>query len=98
LNSVWRQTGIKPKELEDVIELPESCFQVWKWFIDLHNSRTSNGFGVNPISYTEIKAYFDLIDIKVEEWEVTLIKLFDNEALSAFAKEAEAERKKASKK
>jgi hypothetical protein len=98
LNSVWRQTGVKPKELEDVVELPESSFQVWKWFIDLHNSRTSNGFGVNPISYTEIKAYFDLIDIKPEEWEVTLIKLFDNEALSAYAKEAEAERKKASKK
>lgn len=98
MNSVWRQTGVKPKELQDVVELPESCFQVWKWFIDLHNARGSNGFGVNPINYTEIKAYFDLIDIKPEDWEVTLIKLFDNEALSAYTKEAEAERKKASKK
>ena len=98
LNSVWRQTGIKPKELEDLVELPESCFQVWKWFIDLHNARGSNGFGVNPIPYSEIKAYFDLIDVQPEDWEVTLIKLFDNEALSVYAKEAEAERKKSSKK
>jgi len=66
--------------------------------VDLHNSRSSNGFGVNPISYTDIKAYFDLIDIKPDDWEITLIKSFDNEALSAYAKEAEAERKKASKK
>lgn len=96
--SVWRQTGIRPKELEDIIELPESCLQVWKWFIDLHNARGSNGFGVNPIPYTEIKAYFDLMEIQPEDWEVNLIKLFDNEALQAYAKEAEAERKKSSKK
>jgi hypothetical protein len=64
----------------------------------LHNARGSNGFGINPISYTEIKSYFDLIDLKPDDWEVNLIKLFDNEALSAYAKEAEAERKKNTKK
>jgi hypothetical protein len=64
----------------------------------LHNARGSNGFGINPIAYTEIKAYFDLMQIEPEEWEVTLIKLFDNEALQAYAKEAEAERKKNTKK
>lgn len=64
----------------------------------MHNARGSNGFGINPISYTEIKAYFDLMQIEPEEWEVTLIKLFDNEALQAYAKEAEAERKKNTKK
>lgn len=98
LNSVWRQTGKKPKELDELLELPQSCLSVWKWFIDLHNARGSNGFGINPITYTEIKSYFDLIDLQPEEWEVTLIKLLDNEALAAYAKEAELERKKNSKK
>lgn len=98
LESVWRQTGVKPRELEELIDLPESCYQVWKWFIDLHNTRGSNGFGVNPISYTEIKNYFDLMYIKPEEWEVSLIKQFDNAALSAYAKEAERERNKSKKK
>lgn len=98
LNSVWKQTGVKPKELEDLIELPESCAQVWKWFIDLNNSRTSNGFGVNPITYSDIKSYLDLINIEIEDWELNLIKKFDNEAMLSYAKEAEAERKKASKK
>lgn len=64
----------------------------------MHNARSSNGFGINPISYTEIKCYFDLMDIKPDEWEINLIRLFDNEALQAFAKEAEAERKKNTKK
>jgi hypothetical protein len=64
----------------------------------LHNTRSSNGFGVNPINYTEIKSYFDLIGVLPEEWEVNLIKRFDYEALAAYAKEAERERKKSSKK
>jgi hypothetical protein len=98
LNSVWRQTGVKPKELEELKELPESCRQVWKWFIDLNNSRSSNGYGVNPLSYSDIKAYLDMISIDVEEWELNLIKRIDNEALNSYSKEAEAERKKAAKK
>ena len=96
LNSVWRQTGIKPKGLEQLKELPEACTQVWKWFIDLNNSRSSNGFGVNPLSYSDIKAYFDLMGIEIEEWELHLIKRIDNEALNSYSKEAESERKKAS--
>lgn len=95
LNSVWRQTGVKPKELEELKELPESCQQVWKWFIDLNNSRSSNGYGVNPISYSDIKAYFDLIAVEAEDWELELIKRIDNEALKSYAEEAESERKKA---
>lgn len=38
------------------------------------------------------------MDLQPEEWEINLIKLFDNEALQAYAKEAEAERKKSNKK
>ena len=77
-----------------MVELPESCYSVWKWFLDLHNARSSNGFGVNPISYTEIKSYFDLIEIKPEDWELELLKKFDASALSAFAKQAETEKQK----
>ena len=81
------------------MELPESCASVWRWFIDLHNARGSNGFGINPINYTEIKAYCDLMDILPEEWEVILIKRLDNEALAAYAKEAkEAEKRNQQKK
>jgi hypothetical protein len=98
LNSVWRQTGVKPKELEELKELPESCSQVWRWFIDLNNARSSNGYGVNPISYSDIKSYMDLISIEMHEWELHLLKRIDNEAILSYAKEAEIERKKNVKK
>jgi hypothetical protein len=52
----------------------------------LHSTRTSNGFGANPITYTEMKSYFDLIQTEPEEWEVELIKLFDSIALDAYEK------------
>jgi hypothetical protein len=89
---------VKPKELDDIKELPESCNQVWRWFIDLNNARSSNGYGVNPIAYSDLKAYLDLIGIEIEDWELSLIKRIDNEAMLSYAKESESERKKASKK
>ena len=55
----------------------------------LHSTRTSNGFGANPITYTEMKNYFDLIQVEPEEWEVNLIKQFDNVALEEYEKSSE---------
>lgn len=72
-----------------MIELPSSCEHVWKWFIDLHNSRSGSGFGLNPISYSDIYSYFNLIDMKPEEWELDLIKIMDKKVLSIYAKETE---------
>lgn len=90
LKLVWKNTGIKPKELDDLIELPASCLQVWNAFCDLNAARGSNGFGVNPLNYTEIKSYFDLLGIQPDEAEIKLIKQFDNAALEQFAKDSKA--------
>lgn len=55
----------------------------------LHSTRTSNGFGANPITFTEMKSYFDLIQVDPEEWEVDLIKRLDNVAMDAYEKATE---------
>lgn len=81
-----------------MVDLPDSMQYVWSWFIDLHNARTSNGFGLNPITYADIKSYFDLYAIEPQEWQVQLIKQLDNIALSAFAKQQKEEAEKAKKK
>ena len=72
-----------------MVELPSSCEHVWKWFIDLHSSRSSNGFGINPLSYSDTYSYFNLINMQPEEWELDLIKLIDRKVLAIHAKEAE---------
>lgn len=70
---------------------------LWKYFIHLHNRRTSNGYGVNPIQYSEILAYFSLIDLTPHEWEIETICSLDNVALAAYAKEMEKQQAKVNK-
>jgi hypothetical protein len=64
----------------------------------LNSARTSNGFGVNPLSYSEIKAYYDLQQQVPEPWEADLIRYMDNVTLSVYAEKAKQEQSKASKK
>lgn len=65
-------------------------------FIDLHSSRGSNGFGINPISYQEIKAYSDLYSLPLDIWEIELIKGIDRVYMKVQSEESE--RKSKSKK
>lgn len=54
--------------------------------MSLHMTRASNGFGANPITFTEMKSYFDLMQIEPDEWEINLIKRFDAVALEEYEK------------
>ena len=82
-------------ELDDLVELPETMSYVWLYFIELHNSRTTSGFGINPISYADMYAYFRLIDVNPFEWEVRTIKKLDNIAIECYNEEAEKQQNKA---
>lgn len=84
---VQRNTGKTPIELQNLVELPESCYDAWSWFIDLHNARTSTGFGVNPITYSDLHSYFQLSCIQPEVWEIKLIRAMDSVVLEQVAKD-----------
>lgn len=96
LMNVWSQTGEKPQELENLPELPQSCYMVWEWFLNLNESRSSNGFGFQPISYTEIYSFFKLKEVNPDHWEIDLIRRLDREVLAIYAKKAQADSKKKS--
>ena len=89
-----KRQGINAPELDNLIEFPNEMFQQWEFFIDLHNKRTSNGFGLNPISWEAMQSYFSLIGYQPFEWELKLISKLDAVALSAYAKEQEKQQKK----
>lgn len=57
---------------------------VWKYFIDLHNKRSSNGFGINPLLYTDMYCYFKLIQVEPYEYELDLISELDKIALEDY--------------
>jgi YbbR domain-containing protein len=94
---VWQQTGVKPKELENLVELKQEYYEIWSWFTELNESRTSNGFGMNPISYSDIAAYFNLQQITPHKWEVDTLRRLDREVLNIYAKKVQADSKKSSK-
>ncbi len=97
LESVWRQTNIKPEELENLLEIPQTMVFVWKYFINLHNKRTASGFSVNPISYSDMYGYFALMQIQPEEWEIDTILKLDSIVMEKYNKEAEEANKPAKK-
>lgn len=88
---MYKQTGVRPKELNEVVELPDMFRYVWKDFLALNSARSSNGFGVNPLSYAEIKAYFDLQQQVPEPWEADVIRYFDQQVLTVYADKAKKE-------
>jgi hypothetical protein len=66
-------------------------------FRELNAARTSNGFGYNPFSYTELDAYQRLTNISLTAWEVRLLKQMDVIYLTAVGKSQEIKSKAVSK-
>jgi hypothetical protein len=52
-------------------------------FQDLSAARGSNGFGINPISYSEIEAYKELTGARLTYWDVRMIRRIDSIFLAA---------------
>lgn len=76
LENVARQTGRRPKDL-DGPEIPLELTYLWGWFQELSATRGSNGFGPNPISYTEIGTWARLTGTIIQPMEVRLIMTLD---------------------
>jgi len=70
---------------------------IWSYFIDLNNARQS-GMSVNPISYSEIDAYFRLNDIVPFDFEVKAIKTLDNIMLKVYSERQKEEQADAANK
>jgi hypothetical protein len=60
--------------------IPNSCLHVWEWFLQLDSSRQS-GMQANPISFSDIQAFFQLHNVQPDDWEISLIKQLDRIAL-----------------
>lgn len=74
LQSHAQHTG---KEADYEIFLPDGAEDLWRIFWELGLGRASNGFGYNPISYLEIKAYCDLMAEELTPWQILVLKQMD---------------------
>ena len=76
--AVARATG---KEVAPAPVLPAALSYLWNHFAMLHRCRGNNGFGPNPISWSEMQAYCYMTGARLAPWEVEAIRLLDDEFL-----------------
>lgn len=74
--------------------MPEVFSILWKDFQVINSKRTSNGYGANPIGNAEILAYYSLMQIEVQPWEVEVINYFDATMMNLYAEQQEKDRNK----
>lgn len=67
LMMVWKQTGRKPKELEDVVPPPEQFRYLWDWLCELPY----------PLSYTELEACNRMKGRRLARWQVHVMSELD---------------------
>ena len=73
---ILKSTGQIPVEYQS-LEPPEALFHCWYWFLELNRTRTSNGFGQNPISYAEVVSWSQLTGVDPEPLEVQAVMSLD---------------------
>ena len=95
LLSAQRQLKRVPKELEDLVELPDCMREYWIWFIRLSNRRPS-GMGISAIPYSEMLAFFELIGVIPDPIEIEVIEMFDSVAMKHYQKKEQAKVKQKS--
>lgn len=90
LDQLVKQTGKNPealgitsaeKELDG--EIPFAGEFLWSWFWELHQGRGNNGFGPNPLSWTEMEAWSQITKIQLTPFEALTFRAMDNAFLAA---------------
>lgn len=58
-------------------KLSAALAYLWNHFIQIHRGRTYNGFGANPISWSDFYAYCKVTRSALSPWEVEAIRMLD---------------------
>jgi hypothetical protein len=91
LELVAERTGELPELLANAPECPSSAVQLWADFLEMHTSRSSNGFAVSRITWRDMADWQSVRGVKLSPWEVDQIVRLDNMWLNEFAPKAKPE-------
>lgn len=84
LIEIRTQTKVVAPELINLAPIPAEIEYLWDWYLDLAGARTA-GFSVNALTWSDVRAYFDLLKISPEAWEVRTIRRIDAAFLASRA-------------
>lgn len=89
LELVAERTGELPEQLANAPECPTGVAQLWADFLELHTSRSSNGFSVSRITWRDIGDWQNVRGVVLSPWDIDRINALDNMWLTEFAPKAE---------
>jgi hypothetical protein len=88
LENIEKQTG---RQQIPEFEIPIEGEHIWNWFWQLSNRR-SQGFGVSPITFSEIKSWLEVRKPIIHDWEIEILTKMD-EAFLKGIQETKKEKK-----
>jgi hypothetical protein len=71
--------------------LPAALTHLWGYFWELSITRRNYGWGITPLTYSEISAWRDLRGINLDAWELDTLMQLDSVFMDV---EAEAARRR----
>lgn len=71
--------------------MPNGGHKLFRWFFELSNRRGSNGYGPNPISPSDMAAWFALTGRDPEPWEIFALSRMDIAAVRAMIPKTDVE-------
>ena len=81
-----RQTGETPAALLAAGDPPEETKYLLVWFHRL-SQRRQVGMAPGPLTWPQIEAFFRLLGVRADEWELRALELLDNAWLESIADE-----------
>ena len=81
------------EQLENVPEIPFYLTHIWDWFWQIHKGRSYGMSGPNPLTWPDIEAWRNILNIQIRPLEVELIKEIDSTYLEYLAKKHKAKGK-----
>lgn len=86
--AIERVTGVTPPQLMPP-PAPPAGRHLLDWFNELSASRSGNGYGPNPISYSELLAWARLTHRRPSPGEIAILRRLDEEVIRHAAAEAD---------
>ena len=81
----WQLANPGVRQHRDMPPVPMAGQRVWHQFLALHISRTSSGFGPNPISHVEMESFGRMRRDEIRPFEVEMIRALDQKFLEVAA-------------
>lgn len=66
LEQVYKQTGVKPKQLAEQPEKPEELEYLYNWFLELVRFHV-------PLTYAELESWSRLTKVDLKSWETHVL-------------------------